>query len=303
MFIVSYRKIFYALSAVVSIASIAAVIIFGLQFGIDFKGGSLIEVSYPDGRPDISFTKESFDATPAFDGYSVRPTGDKGFILRTPYLTTETHAEALKLLSQNGKLNMQELRSDSIGPTIGDELRTKSLYAIALVLICIVLFIAFAFRKVSEPVASWKYGLIAIIGLIHNVLVPTGVFAILGRFSGTEVDSLFVTALLVVLGFSIHDTIVVFDRVRENLRVNREYNKKESFEETVGKSVSQTFNRSVNTSLTTVLSLIALYFLGSESTRDFSLALIIGISVGAYSSICLASPLLVTVEKLQNKKK
>jgi preprotein translocase subunit SecF len=301
MFVVTHRKLFYVLSGIVIGVAVLSILLFGLRFGIDFKGGSLIEVEYPQGRPDVSLVKEAFSGKDAFAGYSIRPTGENGFIVRTPYLTPETHNQALKALSNDGKFAVNEARFDSIGPTIGKELRTKSSLAILLVIICIVLFITFTFRKVSEPVASWKYGLIAIVALIHDVLVPTGVFATLGHFLGTELDTLFVTALLVVLGFSIHDTIVVFDRVRENLKVNREYNKKEPFEETVGKSISQTFNRSINTSLTTILSLLALYFLGSAATKDFSLALIIGIVAGTYSSIFLASPLLVTVEKWQNR--
>ena len=301
MFVVKHRKIFYILSLLITGVSLVSILVFGLRFGIDFKGGSLIEVKYQETRPDIALLKSKMTGED-FMGYSIRPTGENGFILRAPYLDEITHSEALKILSGDGASPMTEERFNSIGPTIGQELRTKALLAIALVIISIVLFIAFVFRKVSEPVASWKYGLIAIIALLHDVVVPTGAFAVFGYLFGTEIDSLFVTALLVILGFSIHDTIVVFDRVRENLRVNKEFNKKESFEDTVGKSVSQTFNRSINTSLTTVLSLVALYFLGSSATKDFSLALIIGIIAGTYSSIFLASPLLVTVERWQKKK-
>ncbi|TAK57569.1 protein translocase subunit SecF, partial [Patescibacteria group bacterium] len=177
----------------------------------------------------------------------------------------------------------------------------KSFASIAIVIIAIVLFIAFAFRKVSEPVSSWKYGIIAIVALVHDVIVPTGVFAILGHFKGYEIDSLFVTALLVVLGFSVHDTIVVFDRVRENLKINRTYGKKQTFEQIVGNSISQTFTRSINTSLTVFLSLIVLYFVGGGATQHFTLALIIGIVAGTYSSIFLGSPLLVTIEKWQSR--
>ncbi len=301
MFVVKNRKIFYALSASITGAALIALIVFGLTFGIDFTGGSLIEVKYPDGRPSIEDVKKNLGGE-IFTGSSLRPAGENGYILRTKFLSVEAHQEALTNLSDNGAWKIEETRFNAIGPTIGNELRTKALIALALVILAIVLFIAFVFRKVSKPVASWKYGLIAIVALLHDVIVPTGAFAILGYLVGTEVDTLFVTALLVILGFSIHDTIVVFDRVRENLRINIESNKKEQFEETVGRSVSQTFNRSINTSLTTILSLVALYFLGSESTQDFSLALIIGIAAGTYSSIFLASPLLVTVEKLQSKK-
>ena len=164
------------------------------------------------------------------------------------------------------------------------------------------LFITFAFRHVSKPVASWKYGVVAIIALIHDVIVPTGAFALLGHFLGYEMDALFVTALLVILGFSVHDTIVVFDRTRENLRHSNESRNKKDFETIVGESVSQTFTRSINTSLTVLLSLLVLYFFGPETTRNFSLALLIGITAGTYSSIFIGSPLLVTLEKYQEKR-
>jgi preprotein translocase subunit SecF len=172
-----------------------------------------------------------------------------------------------------------------------------------MVLLAIVLFITFAFRKVSEPVSSWKYALIAIIALIHDVIIPAGAFALFGHFAGFEIDTLFVTALLVILGFSIHDTIVVFDRVRENLRQNREGKQKKMFETIVGESINQTFVRSVNTSLTTLIAIFVLYLVGAEATRHFSLTLLIGIIAGTYSSIFLGSPLLVTVYNWQGKNK
>lgn len=301
MFIVTYRKVFYTFSILLMGGSIAAAIFFGLNFGIDFKGGSIMEVEYAAPRPNIEEVKLDLDTHPEFRGYSIRPAGEQGFILRTPFLEGSQHADILAVLSRGGSATLTETRYDAIGPTVGKELRTKSLTSILLVILAIVLFIAFAFRKVSAPVSSWKYGLIAVVGLLHDVIVPIGLFAILGHYTGAEIDTLFVTALLVVLGFSIHDTIVVFDRVRENLSRNAERRVRESFEETVGKSVTQTFNRSINTSLTTVLALLALYFFGSHSTQYFSLALLVGIIAGTYSSIFIASPLLVTVESWQKK--
>lgn len=169
-----------------------------------------------------------------------------------------------------------------------------------MVIVAIVLYIAFAFRKVSRPVSSFKYGLITVAALAHDVVIPTGVFAYLGKYYGVEIDALFITALLTILGFSVHDTIVVFDRVRENIKISKQG---EDFEQTVGSSVSQTIGRSINTSLTVVLVLLALYFFGGESTKYFSLALIIGVVVGTYSSIFIASPLLATVYKRQDRKK
>jgi preprotein translocase subunit SecF len=172
---------------------------------------------------------------------------------------------------------------------LGAELARKGMMALGLSVLFIIIYIAFAFRAVSRPVSSWKYGLIAIAALIHDVVIPTGVFAILGHFYGVEIDSLFLTALLTIFGLSISDTIVVFDRIRENLKKHRT----EPFAETVGKSLEETFVRSLNTSLTVILALLALLLFGGQPTRYFALALTIGMIVGTYSSIFIASPLLV----------
>ncbi|KKT16010.1 MAG: Protein translocase subunit SecF [Parcubacteria group bacterium GW2011_GWB1_43_6] len=300
MFIVNNRKIFYAISAVLVGASIVALTIWGLNLSIDFKGGAIIEISYSDGRPMVSDIEKNLEKLNLGE-HSIRPVGETGFLIRTRELEGLERADLLKALSDNDAKKITEERFDSVGPLLGKEAMRKSLFSIIFVIICIVLFITFAFRKVSEPVASWKYGLITVLALIHDVLIPAGVFAILGRFQGVEVDTLFVTALLVVLGFSVHDTIVVFDRVRENLKVNRETRGKKPFEQIVGESISQTFVRSINTSLTTILVLIVLFFVGADTTKLFSLALIIGITAGTYSSIFVGSTLLVTAEKLQHK--
>ncbi|MEK9131515.1 MAG: protein translocase subunit SecF [Patescibacteria group bacterium] len=297
MFVVTYRKFFYGLSALLMIGSIVALSVWGLKFGIDFKGGAILEVAYTDVRPETAQVKEAL-APLSLGEYSVRTTGEKGFIIRTKTITPAEKTAIVEALSKGG-VAVTESRFDSIGPLLGAEAAKKAMTSIALVILCIVLYITFAFRAVSEPVSSWKYGLVAIFSLIHDVLVPAGVFAVLGHFQGIEVDTLFVTALLVILGFSIHDTIVVFDRVRENLRLNR----REDFATTVGTSINQTFARSINTSLTVLIALLVLYFVGGESTRHFTLALLVGIVAGTYSSIFLGSPLLVTLEQWQNKTK
>ena len=300
MFIVNNRKKFYAISAVLVGASIVALTIWGLNLSIDFKGGAIVEISYPDGRPAVAEIEKNLEKLNLGE-HSIRPVGETGFLIRTRELEGLERADLLKALSDNGAKKIIEERFDSVGPLLGKEAVRKSLFSIIFVIICIVLFITFAFRKVSEPVASWKYGLITVLALIHDVLIPAGVFAVLGHFQGIEVDTLFVTALLVVLGFSVHDTIVVFDRVRENLKVNRETHSKKPFEQIVGESINQTFVRSINTSLTTILVLIVLFFVGADTTKLFSLALIIGITAGTYSSIFVGSTLLVTAEKLQHK--
>jgi len=272
----------------------------GLIPGIDFKGGSIVEVEYPLGsRPSIETIKTNLNALNLGE-YSVRETGESGFLIRTIELSPKMHEAVLIEMSDNG-IRAEEKRFNSIGPILGREALQKSWISILMVLIAIVLFIAFAFRKVSEPVSSWKYAFIAIIALVHDVLIPAGAFAMFGHFAGFEIDTLFVTALLVILGFSVHDTIIVFDRVRENLRLNKEDKQKKSFETIVGESINQTFVRSINTSMTTLIAIFVLYLIGAEATRNFALTLIIGIVAGTYSSIFLGAPLLVTVYKWKEK--
>jgi preprotein translocase subunit SecF len=295
MFVVNYRKFFYALSTLLVVASIVSVSVWGLKSGIDFKGGSIIEVEYTSARPEQA-TLSSALAPLGFDA-SVRATGDRGYIIRMKDINQDQKNSLISVLGSFG--TSTEKRFDSVGPLLGTEALRKAMVSIILVILAIVLFIAFAFRKVSHPISSWKYGVVAIIALIHDVIIPTGVFSVLGHFAGYEVDTLFVTALLVVLGFSVHDTIVVFDRVRENLG-HAKANK--PFSEIVGESISQTFTRSINTSMTTLLALVVLYFVGGQSTQHFSLALIVGIVAGTYSSVFLGSPLLVTIWKWQEKR-
>lgn len=303
MWIITYRRWFYGISVVLLVSTFAALSVWGLRLGIDFKGGSLIEVTYqiPDTAtvavPTVDEVRTALYALDLGD-VSVR-TIDAGHLIRTRTLS-DTERVAMTAALENFQYASIQ-RIDSVGPILSKEAAQKSYISIGLVLIAIVMFIAFAFRKVSKPVASWKYGMIAVIALFHDVLIPTGVYALLGHVAGFEVDTLFVTALLVVLGFSVHDTIVVFDRVRENLRVDAQSGGKTPFAAIVGASVSQTIIRSINTSLSTLLSVIALYFFGPESTKSFSLVLTMGILVGAYSSICIASPLLVTAYEWTKK--
>ncbi|MEK7184673.1 MAG: protein translocase subunit SecF, partial [Patescibacteria group bacterium] len=293
MFVVKYRKLFYALSAILVIASLYAMSIWGLNPGIDFKGGSIFEIEYASSTPPIQ--SELVSKLSVLDlKESIRQTGTNGYIIRMRVISQEEKIVLTNILTSSGTVKVIEKRFDSIGPVLGTEALRKSITSIILVILAIVLFISYAFRHVSKPISSWKYGLVAIIALIHDVIIPAGAFSILGHFKGYEVDTLFVTALLVVLGFSVHDTIVVFDRVRENLSHGADNTKMhKEFDQIVGESIGQTFTRSINTSLTTLLALIVLYFVGGTSTQHFSLALIIGIVAGTYSSVFLGSPVLV----------
>jgi len=296
MFIVNNRKIFFLISTLLIIGSIFSIFYYGLNFGIDFRGGSILEVSYEGERVPLEEVRSSLDELD-LGSYILTPSGDKNYILKTKDITPDEKNLVLEAFKSTGQ-NITEERFNSVGPVVGSELKNKAFIAIIIVIICIVLFVTFAFRKVSKPVASWKYGFATIIALAHDVVIPTGIFVAWGHFNGGEIDLLFVTAILAILGYSVHDTIVVFDRVRENLRNGRG---DKSFKDTVGESVTQTFGRSINTSLTIFIALVALYFVGGESTRDFAFVLILGVIAGTYSSIFVASPLLVTLEGLQKK--
>lgn len=291
MFILKYSKVFFILSALSIALSFAAMGIKGFNAGIDFKGGSIIEVGY-EVRPDAEALQSALTSA-GFPDARVLLAGEKDIIIKTSALTEPDRQKLVNALSFGGTLKMEEKRFNSIGPTIGKELRSKAWIAIILVIIAIVLFIAYAFRHVSEPISSWKYGAITSFTLFHDIIVPAGIFVWMGK----EVDSLFVIALLSVMGVSVHDTIVVFDRIRENLKLKIS----PDFSVTVGKSLEQTFTRSINTSLTVMLVLATLFFFGPDATKDFSLVLWIGIFVGTYSSVFIASPLLVEIEKRQKR--
>jgi len=291
MFIVNYRKIFFAISIAAVALSLFAVFFYGFNTGIDFEGGAILEAEYPNGRPNIEAVAEAVHAK--FPEAQVQSAGDAGIFVRTSDLTEAEHQELLTTLALNGA-QVTEKQFNSIGPTIGRELRQKAWVAIAAVLLAIVLFIAFAFRKVSAPISSWKYGLITLVSLAHDIILPAGLFAFLGK----EVNSLFVVALLSILGISVHDKIVVFDRVRENLKLKSF----SDFTTTVGKSLEQTFARSVNTSLTILIVLGVLWWFGPASTKDFALLLFVGVAIGTYSSVFFATPLLVTLEKWQGRR-
>ncbi|OGG53077.1 protein-export membrane protein SecF [Candidatus Kaiserbacteria bacterium RIFCSPHIGHO2_01_FULL_53_29] len=302
MFIITHRNIFFCVTAAITALGIVSVVVFGLKPSLEFTGGTLVQVSYPQERPAPQRMEEALSGV-GIHGYSIREAGQKDYIIRAPNLSELQRSSIAEVVSGGEEYRGEITQLTEVGPTIGLELRNKSLIALGLVLLCILLFIAFAFRKVSKPISSWIYGLIALVTLIHDIIVPVGFFALLGYLTGAQIDTLFVTAILTILGFSIHDTIVVFDRTRENLRVNHERNKKEDFADTAGRSLGQTFVRSVNTSLTVLITLLVLFFIGPASTKDFALTLLVGIIAGTYSSIFLATPLLVLVEQYRRKRK
>ncbi len=289
-----FQNFFFVIPAVAVALSIVAIVVLGLKPGIDLAGGSLLEVSYPTERPEAGQVEEKVSAL-GYGEIRVQASGEQSLILRQRVLTQEEKNALDETLASFGENT--EVQYNSVGPAIGEEMVQKAWWAIVLVSISIILFIAFAFRHVSEPVSSWKYGLVAIVTLLHDILIPTGLFAFLGYMNGAEVGALFIVALLTILGISINDTIVVFDRIRENLRLNEENRRKEIFADVVWRSIVQTLARSVNTSVTVVIMLAALFVWGPVATKDFSLTLIVGMVAGTYSSILLAAPLLVYIER------
>lgn len=296
MNIIKYKSIFLGFSAALILASIVALATLGLKTGIDFKGGTMWQIKQTSGEVAMSepALKEFLGTTLEDKNFVMFPAADGSYLIRMSAISETSHQQYLQEL--RGKFGtVEESQFQSVGATIGQELRNKALWAIVYVILGISLYVTYAFRKVSYPVKSWKYGVITLFTLFHDVVVPAGFFAVLGWKFGVEIDTNFIVALLVVMGFSVHDTIVVFDRIRENV-LNHSGNTK--FADIVNKSVNQTFARSINTSLTVLIVLLAMYFFGPATLQYFILTLIIGIATGTYSSVFVASPLLTISHKL-----
>ena len=287
MFIVKYKSIFIGLAVVLVLTSFALMAKFGIRQGVDFTGGTVIETRYVADMPET------------IDSASLQAQDIRSFKTGTStykFISTKSYDELRPILIEavaQGKYVYEETQVNTVGPTLGLELKRKAGLAIAVVVLAILAFIAFSFREVSRPVSSWKYGVIAMVTLLHDIIVPTGVYVLLSYYFGAEIDTLFVIALLTILGISISDKIVVFDRIRENLKSGSIKN----FDDVVGVSLKQTFTRSINTSVTVILALVALFYFGPEATKFFALTLTIGMIVGTYSSIFVASPLLTVWNK------
>ena len=280
-----YRKIYFTFSALLVLASLVCLGLFGLEPGIDFTGGSILEIEYEEERPTVEEVRELLHGV--VGQVFVQPTDSNGLIIRMGEIDDQTHRQVTEILRQD--YNGEELRFESIGPVIGRELREKTTIVIILSLLAIVLYIAFSFRRIQRPISSWQYGLASLLALFHDALIPLGIFAILGEFYSIQITIPVVVALLMVLGYSINNTVVVFDRIRENLLKRTGT----TFEETVNNSLTQTLARTLNTSLTTLFVLVAIFFFGGETLKYFALILILGIISGTYSSLFLVSPVLV----------
>lgn len=294
--IISKTKYAYIFSGTLTILSVVSLFVWGMKFGIDFTGGTLMEVKFENSVPsnqeladnlkDLNLKSLTFQAT------------DKNSVIMRYAAEDDKINDQVLTDIKSKHSDASQLRVDFIDSSVSKELKTNSIWAILFAVIGIMAYVAWAFRKVSRPVQSWKYGAGAVIALVHDVLITTGVFSVLGHFKGIEVGVPFIAALLTILGFSVHDTIVVYDRTRENLLRS---SSKEKFPEVVNRSLNETLVRSINTSLTVIITLLAIYFFGGESIKFFALALLVGVTFGTYSSIFVASALLVTSYKMQTK--
>ena len=287
--IINKRKYAYAVSAALVVLSIIALAVWGLKLGIDFKGGTLMEVQFGGKVPaarDIQAKLEELN----LNSLTVQPSENGAVILRYMASDESLNEKVVEKLKEFDE-NVKQLRVDFIGASVSKQIKKSASMAIILAVIAIALYIAWAFRKVSYPVPSWQYGLGAVIALAHDIIITLGVFVLLGHFRGVEIGVPFIAALLTILGYSVNDTIVVYDRVRENIL---RFGVKESFESVVNKSLNETLARSINTSLTVIIVLLAIIFFGGETIKFFSVALLAGIVFGTYSSIYIASALLVS---------
>jgi len=282
-----FAKLYFIFSGILVVLSILAIFMYGLNWGIDFVGGSVIQVKYSE----LPVHEELFNdlSELGLENFSLRFNQDNIVSVRMPDINQELKDTINAYFYQSDSVDKDSISFESISPIIGNETRTKAIRAVILSIVAIILYVAFVFRKVSRPIKSWQYGIATVIALIHDVLIPIGVFACLGHFYNAEFSIPILTALLTIFGYSVNDTVVVFDRIRENLITH----KSDNYREIVNQSLNQTLVRSLNTSLTTLLVLVALYLFGGVSLNFFSLALIIGVIAGTYSSMFLASTLLV----------
>ncbi len=299
--IIAKRNIFFTLSGFFVLLSVWALVVFGLKPSIDFTGGSLMALQFTGPRPELMSLQSTLSTLPAIGPVLVQPSGEQGYTLKLRFITEDEHQQILsKIRTVHGSENNRVLedRLETIGPAISSTLKQRSWMAIIAVAVTVILYVAYSFRKVSQPVQSWKFGVSTIISLVHNVGITVGIFALLGHYYGIQVDIPFVVALLTILGYSVNDNIVVLDRIRENLLRRRV----SDFAVLANNALNETLWRSLNTSFTILLVFVALFIFGDSSIFTFSLALIIGIIISAYSSVFLAAPLLVAWEKWDHRR-
>lgn len=294
---IRYSKIYFLFSVILLGGSLACLFIYGLNFGIEFTGGSILEVEYKETRPANQEIRAKL-ADLDLGAISVQTSAEKGIIIRMKSIDENIHQDILTRLKESNE--MEEKRFEMVGPVIGKEIKEKTKIVIAFSLAIVVLYVAFAFRGVQRPLRSWQYGIATLVALFHDVLIPLGALSILGEFYGVQITIPIIVALLTIIGYAVNNVVVVFDRIRENILIQR---KIISFDELVNTALNQTITRCVNTALTTLAVLFAIFFFGGETLKYFSLTLIIGVSAGLFSSLFLASPLLVVWHEWKQGKK
>ncbi len=288
-------KFFLGLSTALVITSMVLFVVPGPKLSIDFTGGTLMEVRVPEEttKEQIEAAIDSNEYAESLGNVAITTTKDSTVLMRMRDISNEEHLALLQhLRDELGQI--QEMQFTTIGPTVGASLKQRSFWALTLAAIAIVLYIAFVFRKVPRKLSPWRFGIIAVITLLHDVFITVGVFVLISHTTTFEFDTLFITALLTILGYSVNDTIVIFDRIRDNLA---EQGRKEDFATVADRSLKDSVTRSINTSVSTLIMLCSLFVLGSESIRWFVLTLIVGAIIGTYSSLFLATPLLVYWKK------
>jgi len=287
--IVGKRYWFFGLSLLVIIPGMIALILWGLPLAIDFTGGSLLEVKFTNGLPPQLSDVRAIYADNGFTDVQIQTSGNDTLIIRSKDMDETQRATIIEDMAKKSGAQVTVQRFDSVGPAVGQEVTRQAGFAVAAAAIFIMLYITIAFRRVPN---AFRYGVSAVIAMFHDILVVIGVEALIGHFLGWEADSLFLTALLTVIGFSVHDTIVVFDRIRENANIYRRV----LYEKLVNHSIVQTLDRSINTQLTVMFTLLSLALLGGVTTRHFVIILLIGVFTGTYSSIFNAASILVVWE-------
>ncbi|MCX6760684.1 MAG: protein translocase subunit SecF [Candidatus Nealsonbacteria bacterium] len=293
---IKYRKIYFFFSGILIVGSLVSLVVFGLSLGNDFTGGSLLEIEYQKDRPSNQEIKDSLSGFNLGD-FNVQPAGEKGLILKMKDISEETHRQIIEKLGEGKEI--KELRFESIGPVVGQELKNKTRDIVIFSLLAMLIYIAVAFSQLSWPAKSWQYALASLFILFHDILIPLGIFSLLGKYYGVQITIPIIAALLTIIGYAINNVVVVYDRLREN--VLRFRKREETFEDIANKSINQTLSRQINTSLTTLLPLLFIFFMGGETLKYFALTLIMGIVAGLYSSIFLACPILVSWLKAEKK--
>jgi preprotein translocase subunit SecF len=284
-----FKWLYFLISGLVLVPGIISLILFGLKPSIDFVGGTLLELKFEENQSPITDYQRAIEES-GFEVYSIQSSGEKEFLIRMKPITKDEVGTIKASLAEKFEEMPEEVRFETVGPTLGRELLIKTLVAILLAAGTILGYVAWAFKRA-------KFGACAILAMFHDSLIMLGIFSLLGHFYGVEVDTLFVTAVLTILSFSVHDTVVVYDRIRESQKRHPGV----KFVDLVNKAITETLARSLNNSMTIIFMLLALYLLGGETIKWFIFALLIGTISGTYSSTFTAAPLLVVWDELEKK--